>query len=319
MKSVLLRLVLTTLLVYSGALLLVEHRVAADHQIALPLTPTKVMLKALERGYITYALNTSAASYPGFREQAAQVADAGLRGVGIPAVEVSGSPDVWLIMPTDQEFLSVCGSGAAGCIIYWTDPVLIYFRRALFYSDWKTTIAHEGINYGHTWGQHERYFDNGEFRCDFQAKYTVMSCGTGIWEPQWFDIATVWNLTVPDRPSDLYVMVAGNWATIRWNQLRADGGVFHGNAGSPTNPLNDTATRMTFAVQFPGEDLKWAGEICGPEYNFCYTRFSEGYRGFDAFWIRPGTCFYVRAENTILWWVGQRSVMPDYWTLAGCI
>ena len=153
--------------------------------------PTPVMQKARDRGYVTYAFDQQSAAYPNFRAQALNVAFAG-KDAGLPeAREVDSNPDIWLTMPDDATFIRTCGSGAAGCITYWTDPIMIYFRMALFYTDWRTTIGHEGLGYGHAQGQHERYFDNGEFRCDTAATYTVMSCGTGVWRPQSFDIETV--------------------------------------------------------------------------------------------------------------------------------
>lgn len=153
--------------------------------------PTPVIQKAITRGYVTYDLDAQTAAYPNFRAQAQQVAAAGLQGLGIEAREVTTGADIHLTMPDDATFIKVCGSGAAGCIVYWSDPIVVYFRKSLLYTDWKTAIGHEGLNYGHALGQHERYFDNGEFRCDTTARYTVMSCGTGVWEPQPFDVETV--------------------------------------------------------------------------------------------------------------------------------
>ena len=153
--------------------------------------PTPVMQKARDRGYVTYAFDAQAAAYPNFKAQAQQVATAGLTAVGLDAREVANGADIILTMPDDATFINVCGSGAAGCIVYWADPIIVYFRKALLYNDWKTTISHEGLNYGHAMGQHERYFDNGEFRCDTTATYSVMSCGTGVWMPQPFDVETV--------------------------------------------------------------------------------------------------------------------------------
>ena len=136
-----------------GLILILTSPASADHNQVLPGTPSKVMKRVMERGYLTYRLDEAAAAYPGFRSQASQVAIAGYEGLGIDAVEIfSGTPDIWLTMPADATFTSTCGPGAAGCIYYWADPVMIYFRRALLYSDWKTTIAHEGINYGHAMG-----------------------------------------------------------------------------------------------------------------------------------------------------------------------
>lgn len=199
------RILLAWLLIFIGIIIILAGPAEAKHERWLPGIPSTVMKRAIDRGYVTYRLDEGAANYPGFRAQAASVALAGFNGVGIEAIEiVDGQPDIWLTMPVDQTFLAACKAGAAGCIYYWADPVMIYFRRALLYVDWKSTIGHEGLNYGHAMGQHEQYFDNGEFRCDLTAFYTVMSCGTGVWQPQQFDKDTVWAFTLPQKLSSYY-------------------------------------------------------------------------------------------------------------------
>lgn len=173
---------------------------ALKHQPILPglcgktvdICPTPHIVKAKERRVVTYRLDQGTAAYPGFRQQALDVSAAWLAAIGVEAREVTeGTPDLWLTFPADSAFLDVCGNGAAACIQYWADPVMVYFRRALLYGDWKTAISHEGINGGHALGEGEQYFDSGEFRCDTQASYTVMSCGTGVWQPQAFDVDLV--------------------------------------------------------------------------------------------------------------------------------
>lgn len=169
-----------------------------DHNGAtLPGLPTPVIKRTMERGFVTYRLDANSAAYPGFRQAASDVAAAGDLGLGIPAFEVDGAPDIWLTMPDDATFIATCGSGAAGCILYWADPIIIYFRRALFYSgpSWRTTIAHEGINYGHAMGEHEQYND-ADFICT-RKTWTVMDCGSGVWKPQPFDVATVCSVLDP--------------------------------------------------------------------------------------------------------------------------
>lgn len=170
----------------------------ADHNgPVLPFEPTIVVQRVMQKGYVTYRLDQGTAAYPNFRTQATMIAEDGLANLGIPAYEITeGTPDIWLTMPDDQTFINMCGSGAAGCITYTLDPVVIYFRRALLYSDWRTTIAHEGINYGHAMGEHEEY-DDRNFRCLTDRTWTVMSCGTATWMAQPFDIAVVRSVTMP--------------------------------------------------------------------------------------------------------------------------
>ena len=278
-------------------ILLVFSGVAEAHHNQPPVLPTPggrlgsptfVIQKVLERGYLTYSFDVGAANYPGFRQQAADVAWAGLAVVGIPAGEVASNPDLWLTMPEDQLFIRICGQGAAACILYWTDPIVVYFRRALFYSDWRGALAHEGIGYGHTFLQHEQY-DDINFRC-LRQTWTVMDCSSGVWWQQEYDTFSVWSIVVPDRPRDVSFDVAGSWATVGWSNFRADGGEGHNG-----NPYNDNATRIAFGFARPGDPIQWVGEICP---DLCYAPYSAGYRGFDAWW-RPG-CFYIRAENATL-------------------
>lgn len=178
-----------------GGWLLGARVAEAKHQPILPGVPTRVMLRAIDRGYVTYALDRDTAAYPGFRAQAGQIAAAGFTAFGLEAREITAAgsaalkPDIWLTMPDDQTFVAICSEAAAACVTYTNDPIIEYYRRALLYADWKSAISHEGLNYGHTMGEGEQYFDEGELRCDLNAKYTVMSCGTGVWEPQPFDIS----------------------------------------------------------------------------------------------------------------------------------
>ena len=255
--------------------LLLSGPAQADHNSVLPGVPSKVMKRVIERGYLTYRLDDAAAAYPGFRLQAAQVALAGYEGLGIEAVEVvSGTPDIYLTMPDDAKFIEVCKQGAAGCILYWADPVMIYFRRALLYADWKTTIAHEGINYGHAMGEHEQYYDNGRFECKTSATYTVMSCGTGVWRPQQYDLDVVRSLMVPKKVSGFYGMsylpdrVEAYWC----------------GASYP-------GTRVAIMAIAPDGTAYWSG-IHLPVVAGCYSTPIVG---------EPGWCFSVLAENSFSW------------------
>ena len=286
--------------------------IEASHLEILPDTPTVVMNRVLRQGFVTYALDKTSAQYPGFRQQAADVAQAGNEYVGIPAYEVDSRPDIWLTMPSDAEFLRTCGDGAAACILYFADPIVVFFRKSLFYPDWKTAIAHEGINYGHAMGQHERYIDSGgQLKCDPNATYTVMSCGTGIWQPQTYDRNIVHGFFVPDRPEGLLMTVDNGWATIWWNKTRRDGGrAHHGNSAI------DNATRVAFAhSDNPASPIRFLGELgCGQEFNFCYSDPNDLHRSFDSYW---SGCLWVRMESNVVWWVRQPSA-PKYWSLAGC-
>ena len=261
--------------------LLLSGPAQADHQQVLPGVPSKVMKRVIERGYLTYRLDDAASAYPGFRAQASQVAIAGYEGLGIDAVEVfSGTPDIWLTMPADATFTSTCGQGAAGCIYYWADPVMIYFRRALLYADWKTTIAHEGINYGHAMGEHEQYYDNGRFECKASATYTVMSCGTGVWRPQQYDLDVVRSLMVPKKVSGFYGM---SYLPDRVEAYWCGG---------------DTAraTRVAIMVISPDGTPYFSG-VHLPVFAGCFSTVIIG---------DPGWCIEINFENAFSWKVGAQ-------------
>ena len=256
---------------------LISTPVVADHQRILPNVPTVVMTRAMERGYVTYRLDANAAKYPNFRNNAAAVALSGLNIIGLYAVEIyEGVPDIWLTMPEDTKFLSTCGQGAAGCIYYWADPVMIFFRQSLLYFDWKTTIAHEGINYGHAMGEHEQYYDsNGQFACKTSATYTVMSCGTGVWEVQPYDREVVWGLTVPSP-------VAGYYGISYTEQ---------GPLGYYCNTDTKRGTRVAIMAVAPWGEVYWSG-VHLPVSSGCLSFLIVG----DTGW-----CYDINVENGFSW------------------
>src|SRR3990167_6716791 len=184
---------LAVVLFVLGLWLIITAPAQADHihppvlpglcGLDVSICPTPVILKAKERRAVTYRLDEGTANYPGFRQQAHRVADAWVEAIKVEAREITdGVPDIWLTFPADADFLRICGDGAAGCIQYWADPVMVYFRRALLYNSetgWLTALSHEGINGGHALGLHERY-DDRNFRCISNPEPpTVMSCGPG--------------------------------------------------------------------------------------------------------------------------------------------
>jgi len=289
----------------------------ADHNVWLPALPTVTQLRVLERGYGLYCLDVNASNYPNFRTQLQQVYEAERMAVGIAWYESDNECDIIHQMVTGFP----CGAGAAACVTYANDPVTVIYHMSLGYFNWMSTQAHE---HGHWDGQHERYTDSGgQFSCDPNARYTRMSCGTAIWRPTLWDVAVTWNVLVPDKPLNVWLEASANWATVRWDNYRADCAGQADLGKVSTNPFgpahfsckNDVATRMAFGwAPYLGAPVIWAGEFCGSAYGFCYTDFQTYSRGFDSFWKG---CLFVRAENEALWWVPQVSA-PEYWSLAGC-
>ena len=291
------------LLVILGFSLMVPD-VSAHHTPngILPGLPTPVIKRMYQRGYVTYALDAATASYPNFRTQAADVARANLGTLTLLAIEValSNQPDIILQMPDDTTFINTCGKGAAACIYPWADPIPVYFRRALAFYDWKSTLGHEGLNNGHAMGQHEMYNDT-TFTCLPDRIWTTMSCGTGTWyagQYSLYDVYNLWNLHVPDLPSYAQSFVAGEYFWIEWNGLRQDGGAAH--FGS--NKLDNVSQIAIFFSDDGGSTWRWTGDICGAQFNWCYGQPASGSglanRGFKySDWCRPGRQFAVRPEN----------------------
>ncbi|MDP3893902.1 hypothetical protein [Nocardioides sp.] len=291
-------------------------RSANAHHIWPPILPspqggtvannlTPVMQQAIERGYVTYSFEASASAYPNFRTQAADVAIASAFVIGLEAREVASGGDIWLTMPSDSQFIDICKAGAAACIQYWDEIVIIYFRRALLYSDWRSTIGHEGLNDGHAMGQHERYNDTN-FTCITNPNPpTVMSCGSGIKYPTIWDRDVIWQILVPDLPSDAFTFESNGWLWVTYNGLRADAGAAHWNEKRLNN-----VTRVAIFYRDISFGWAWTGY-----YGPAVSGNSYANRGFDVTdWCIPGREFGVRPENEALW---QIPLVSGFVKLAG--
>ena len=280
----------------------------ADHNGAwLPVYPTFLTEEVLNKGYYTYDFDTRAKAYPGFVAQVVQSAESLHSVVGIYGrrAEPGERPDVIHTMPD----IFPCDDAAA-CVYYASPPpVVIAYNYRLGYVDWRTAISHE---MGHAFTLHEQYNDSTNIGCTRQ-RWTVMDCGSGQWEYTDWDRDRIWNALVPDRPRDLYLVVDGGWATVRWNDCRADGGAA-ARFGEACN-LHMAGKYVAFAWSAtPQHQPIWVGEVCGIEYAYCNSSYTDYKRGFDSYWQG---CLYARAENAVLWWVKQVSA-ERYWSLVGC-
>lgn len=292
-------------------------------QTGQDITALPAQRRALERGWVTYCFDSVAAAYPSFKTQAMQTVEAAYAMHGINAVEVAwGSDptasevcDVRHTMPPDATFLNTCGQGAAACIQYWAPQVNIFYRRSLGFWDWRSTFCHEGApNSGHFMGLHEHYNDR-EFKSNGRS-WTCMDFGTFVWQTTAYDRDRIWNAWVPDRPAAATLTVESNgWATVSWSQLRADAGAAHMNG----IPGNTNATRIAFGWSANRDaPIEWAGIRCGPAFNYCFTAYRDGKRGFDPAWAG---CLWGRAEAPATYKLPQftRGDSPDgYWFLFGC-
>lgn len=281
------------------------------------ITALPAQRRALERGYVTYCFDAAADAYPDFKAQARQVSEYAASRTTIAAQEVPWGDgcDIRNVMPPDETFFNNCGRSAGACIYYWSLPVTIYYRRALGYTDWRSGLCHEGAsNTGHFMGQHEEY-DDRNFRSNGRF-WTCMDFGTNVWQLPDFDRDRIWNSWAPDRPSNVGLKVETNgWATVTWSPWRADEGAAHAFGIKE----NTNATRMAFGYSDSREGaITWAGERCGATFNYCYTAYKDGRRGFDQAWQG---CIWGRAEAPATYRAPQftRGDSADgYWFLFGC-
>jgi hypothetical protein len=66
-----------------------------------------------------------------------------------------------------------------------------------------------------------------------------------------------------------------------------------------------------------GSNPVWVGFLgCGPEFNYCFTDFRDGQRGFDSYWLRGGSCLWLRVEAAAFFFYSQST--PGYWRLVRC-
>lgn len=249
-----------------------------------------VQERVLARGHWNYCFDDATTAYPGFKQAAWEVQDAAWQMTGIGAVEVPPGPDCDVVntMPSDAQFLSICGAGAAACILPWAYPAIpVYYRRALFYDNslangWRSAIAHEGGggNSGHASWENEQY-DIVNFRCTFQT-WTVMDCGSGVWRLTTWDRDTILAAFLPESAKD--ARLAGT--TLRYGEQLTEAG---------TTPC----TRVAIWTQRPGTGRNWAG-FYGP----CTSSVTVN--------MPPATCIYAGAENA-LWLSWAKGLV-----LAGC-
>ena len=202
-----------------------------------------------------------------------------------------------------------CGFGATACLSEYGRNVNVVYNAAAM-SLWTLrsqtgVVLHEvchamadcGEQYAHTSG----IFCTGK-------PWTVMDCGIGhALFIQDFDRELFRKFHAPDVPSAYGFRIDGDWVTLTWSQLRHD-----------TGKVNQQATRMAFAVAFDGGPIQWVGDFCGPAFDYCYSPYSAGYRGFGGpFWMRPGACYFLHAENAM--WALPQTSAPAFWTWMGCV
>lgn len=161
--------------------------VSADHNVYLPLAGQTPLVKRIAQTQeYTWCINGRGMAYPGFYAQVKDSTDSFTRIWGIRNREVPYSSDCNL--RHDMLDSHSC-NGCAAWVHYANNPVVVEYKAAVGYVDWRTTISHE---LGHALGNlGEMYVDRGSIGCDssYQGMInrlgfeTVMSCGTGVKYP----------------------------------------------------------------------------------------------------------------------------------------
>ncbi len=169
------------------AIFVAVQAVESHHQEYLPYAGETWLMRNIEQNQsYTYCLDSRAENYPGFSQQmTAQVAEYEKR-TGIRAIKVAFTTTTACQMQHVMLPAFPCSAGAAACIYYASAPVVVHYKEELGFFSWNSATGHE-ISHG-ALGLHEQYIDFGSIRCDSSRTDTVMSCGTGVAQPQARDV-----------------------------------------------------------------------------------------------------------------------------------
>lgn len=150
------------------------QRASADHLVYLPYVPnTPLMQTVIQTQEYTWCVDDRAAHYPGFVNQLRDVQNQYTARVGIRHWQVAFSDPTCKVRHTMPDRVDC--SRCAAYIYYANDPVVVVYKWALGYSDWRSTQGHE-LGHG-LLGLHEQYRDSGGvIECVYRED-TVMSCG----------------------------------------------------------------------------------------------------------------------------------------------
>ncbi len=270
--------------------------------------PSGTMEAVMKRGYGIYHLDARANTFPKYREELWK------RYAHICEVTRVCWYEDWTIGATEYDLLWSMpdtwqwGDGAAGVCVsgpgYYKTRVEVNWRKP--YASFDTTNVHEE---GHCGGaaQEDLYFH--PLTCDPSAKWTRMSCGTGVATITEYDLAIVWNAYVPDIPSEVGMFCNSTWCWVQYNSIRA-GAVnctpsalaqrYRAQVTEQDNycghfsPYLDNITQVAIFVRAPGGDWQFVVNGPAPKKN------SWDSRGFlRADWCGKGLEFAVRPTSNL--------------------
>lgn len=188
---------------------------AHDRGDFLAYLPSTAIRKIEERGFGLYRLDARANAFANFRPTLGQMYGAECAQPVVCWYEQTdpfGDYDLLWVMPDDWTY----GPGVAGVAWYTLSPARIDLNWRLPYSSWLTTAVHES---GHIEGQEDLYIH--PLTCDPARKWTRMSCGTGVGRLTDYDRDIVYNVFVPDLPSQVGMFCDSTWCWMQYNSIRA--------------------------------------------------------------------------------------------------
>lgn len=286
----------------------------------LPSLPTWAQQRIMSRGYGLYKMDARTATFPGGSNSPASTINRCMvdeeKNTTIPWYDVTNDPnaDVDLIFYMPDSYPN---DGSAGVSYYTNAPAFINVNFRLGYTLWDSTYCHE---FGHTNGEQDFYYH--PLTCNTAAKWTIMSCGTGIGTLQSLDRNLQLSVYIPDLPSRVDVVNANGFIYPRYNGYRMSSApgictpfadvafnysaTLKNNYCGHYNRLLDNATRVSYFVSDDGGAtwiwLPWYGDrpwTAQPDQMIG--------RGFDRAYFCPSW------SPNRLWGLRPESAVPGTW------
>ncbi len=288
-----------------GPLLPAYHAEAHDRGDFLPNLPTWAQQRIMQRGYAIYRMDARTATWPNVAATIARCMADEEANTTVHWVNATADPnaDVDLIFYMPDSYPN---DGSAGSAYYTNAPAFINVNFRTGYTVWDSTYCHE---FGHINGEEDFYYH--PLTCNSTAKWTVMSCGTGIGVLQALDRDLQRNVYMPDLPSVYWVYNDSRYLWLNWNGVRKSSlgcqpfaavsfnypATTKDNYCGHYNVYIDNATHVAIFYN-DGDGWAFSGYYGNPAAGS-----GVEYRGFDRAWWCPSWSpqrhFGVRPESAI--------------------
>ena len=120
--------------------------VSANHLVLLPIVPnTPLIQQEIAKDEVTWCVNSTGTSYPGFVDQLTDVHNQYEVRVGVRNRQVEwGTPTTTgCMIQHNLIYNHQCGAGCAAWVYYANWPVVIEYKVELGYTDWRSAQGHE--------------------------------------------------------------------------------------------------------------------------------------------------------------------------------